>query len=241
MVYPYSSVGACYVRSESHVVTSKMWFTTPALDDNTIKKLSKLQLFTKSKDQGYASVGSTTSYSWFELVILNSPDDKVPRMEDNAELAWPSHENKLRVKEYRILEGQSFGASHSLRQQLLPGNAIGVRVVTRFRDWRNYAAEGRLELHFSEPRKFEFSCLEYSNLSVVDQKKPTQSKKIEQIANTNEQMMQIFKKLYSLDARPELDRVIYDRMQEPLKWGDYYGVQLPQLRVLSFGKCHVLP
>ncbi|KAG9079746.1 hypothetical protein FRC06_007519, partial [Ceratobasidium sp. 370] len=176
-VYPYSSVGPCYVQSTDHLMVSKMWFTTPPLDKNTIDRLSEIQLFTESRDQGWADDHSW-SYSWFELVVLGSQDDTVPLKQDSYELAWRSHGNEVGSRTNKLLQGRTFNRNDSLLHGLLvEGNSIGVRVCTRFGAWRNLATEGRLELRFSEP---------------VTRTKPVKSKKAVDAAVVNLRMIEMF-------------------------------------------------
>ncbi|QRV93310.1 patatin-like phospholipase protein [Ceratobasidium sp. AG-Ba] len=125
--YPYSSFGPCYVSSVDHVVASKIWFSTPSLDQSTIDKLHEIQLFTKSKDQGWADNVNAGSYSWFEIVILESPEATVPRKFNEYELAWRSHENPIGIDKEDIHEGITFDRNHDLLHGLIAeGNSIGV-------------------------------------------------------------------------------------------------------------------
>ncbi|KAG8700205.1 hypothetical protein FRC09_006109 [Ceratobasidium sp. 395] len=150
-IHPYSSIGPCYVYSDDPRVVSKIWFTTPPLDKNTIKHLSEVQLFTDSSDEGWAN-DKSESYSWFELVVLG-PDSETPLRQDNLDLAWKSHDNPIGIDNDKILDGHVFrrqDADGLLHGLLSEGNRIGVRVCASKR-WHNIANEGRLELRFSEP------------------------------------------------------------------------------------------
>ncbi|KAG8742964.1 hypothetical protein FRC10_000586 [Ceratobasidium sp. 414] len=220
-VYPYSSVGPCYVHSTDHVMVSKLWFSTPPLDKNTIDRLSEIQLFTESRDQGWADDDSW-SYSWFELVVLRSQDDTTPLLHNNYELAWRSHGNEIRSSTNKLLEGRTFNRDDDLlRGLLVEGNSIGVRVCARFAAWRNLATEGRLELRFSEP---------------VTRTKPVKPGKAADAAAVNMKLIELFEKMYPdlANGQTEIDRVVADQIKEPMQWDGDYGLHESKLSILSF-------
>ncbi|KAG9119619.1 hypothetical protein FRC07_005285 [Ceratobasidium sp. 392] len=219
-VYPYSSIGPCYVRSQDHSVVSKLWFTTPPLDETTIQQLSEVQLFTESSDQGWAD-DKSWSYSWFELVVLGSHTDTEPLKRNGYELAWRSHANPVGVQNNEILEGSVFDRGHALLSGLLStGNCIGVRVCTRFGAWRNLATEGRIELRFSEP---------------VTRAKLVKTKHEIQVADKNVALMEAIDRLYDKSGlgQPEVQNVVVDLMNEPMQWDGQYGRERHPLSILS--------
>ncbi|KAH7334123.1 hypothetical protein B0J17DRAFT_578012, partial [Rhizoctonia solani] len=135
------------------------WFSTPALDKNTLSKLAAIQLFTESKDQGWITNPWSASYRWFDLVVLSSPNDTKPKIVDGLELAWRSHSNRVGVDEFEVLDGFVFDSTHDLFGLLEEGNAIGVQVSCRFAGWENKANDGCLKLRFSATSNLHFSYL----------------------------------------------------------------------------------
>jgi len=56
----------------------------------------QIQLQTKSHDQGpLASAEALASWSWFDIIVLESPEATQARVKDGLALIWFSHENKL--------------------------------------------------------------------------------------------------------------------------------------------------
>ena len=56
----------------------------------------QIQLQTKSHDQGpLTSADKLASWSWFDVIVLESPEATQARVKDNLALIWFSHENKL--------------------------------------------------------------------------------------------------------------------------------------------------
>ncbi|KAG6814273.1 hypothetical protein H0H93_013004 [Arthromyces matolae] len=90
---------SCNVASTDDQVASELWFHTPALDQHIIDNLVKIQLETKSHDQGWVSVPEAGSWSWFDIVVLESPKATEIKVKDGLALVWLSHDNKLGQKQ----------------------------------------------------------------------------------------------------------------------------------------------
>ncbi|KAL0958133.1 hypothetical protein HGRIS_000301 [Hohenbuehelia grisea] len=150
-VYTSSSTAACEpVTAESNELTSRIWFTTPALDADLLKRINKIQLQTFSHDQGYASFPEAGSWSWFDIAVLETPDATTPKVKDGLTLLWLSHTNSLGVGHDTRQIGDVFDRSHDIFRALEPGNAIGVRVCARFPGWQNFATSGSLDLRVAD-------------------------------------------------------------------------------------------
>jgi hypothetical protein len=116
--YTVTTTTQCDVVAEGDKVTSQIWLRTPvglrcscqpsielltfscfqALDKDLIDKVVQIQLQTKSHYQRpptYADSGSLSSWSWFDLIVLESPEATQARVKDGLALIWFSHENKL--------------------------------------------------------------------------------------------------------------------------------------------------
>jgi hypothetical protein len=65
-----------------------------------IQRLSSVQLFADSHDQGGADNESAGLWTWLELVLLEDEHAKDPIKEDGIELAWRSHRNSPLSGEY---------------------------------------------------------------------------------------------------------------------------------------------
>ena len=73
-----------------------------------------MQLFTKSHDQGSVSFPEAGSWSWFDLVILESPEATTPKVMNGRSLVWASHSNALGNIDYQPHKGRVFDHSHEL-------------------------------------------------------------------------------------------------------------------------------
>ncbi|KAG8721732.1 hypothetical protein FRC09_007449 [Ceratobasidium sp. 395] len=150
--YPFSPVGPLLVEADGATAVAMVWFTTPPLDEDWIQKMSEIQLFTKSKDQGWVSNLNTDSHSWFELLISSSPEAELPIVRDGCTLRWDSHRNPIASQEYAIHHGKVFDHTDELLRMVLPGDSIIVRVAAQYPAWQNNAVDARLEVRFSSPR-----------------------------------------------------------------------------------------
>ncbi|KAF5379699.1 hypothetical protein D9615_005735 [Tricholomella constricta] len=167
--YIVSATTPCSVVSDSNQVTSEIWFRTPALDQDIVDKVVQIQLETKSRDQGWVSIPDAGSWSWFDIIVLESSESSEPKVKDNMALVWLSHENKLGSNEYEEQVGALSG-KHDIFNGLEVGNALAVRVCARFVGWENHAVEGRLVLKLSEkgrPAQPSFDEYQIEYLGVV--------------------------------------------------------------------------
>ncbi|KAG5650804.1 hypothetical protein H0H81_011001, partial [Sphagnurus paluster] len=115
-----------------------------------LDKLVEIQLETNSRDQGWADDREAGSWSWFEIIVLDSPEKSVPKIQDGLSLVWLSHYNSVGDKEYASRIGRSFGRKDDIFRGLEVGNALAVRVCVRFPKWENNASEGRLIFKVSD-------------------------------------------------------------------------------------------
>ncbi|KAJ3512165.1 hypothetical protein NLJ89_g3675 [Agrocybe chaxingu] len=115
-----SSGDSCYVTADSSDITSKVWFKTQALDADWLESVTSLQLFTVSRDQGWAALDEDASWTWFEIVILDDPTNYQPKtMQGRGPLRWP-------------------------------GNAIAACVCAQHPGWQNHAEVGHLHFEMFE-------------------------------------------------------------------------------------------
>ncbi|KAI0755384.1 acyl transferase/acyl hydrolase/lysophospholipase [Daedaleopsis nitida] len=122
------------LTSEGPTPESKIWFTSPRLEADTIKRIDAVQLLADSRDQGLPDDLSAGNWTWFELAIFS--DDGV-RSAANTEvaLAWKSHSNRFNTETFGWKEGAVFGEKHDMMAMLQDGDAIAVRLCARFRGW----------------------------------------------------------------------------------------------------------
>jgi hypothetical protein len=79
------------------------------MDQASIDGLESIQLFTISRYQSQLqSIDEGQSFSWFDLVILDSPADTVPRSENGVSLVWESHSNRSNTVDPFGIQGQLF-------------------------------------------------------------------------------------------------------------------------------------
>ena len=127
----------------------------------------QIQLQTKSHDQGpLTSADVLASWSWFNIIVLESPEATHAKVKDGLALIWFSHENKLcqettTEQSGLVLSNQNIFNSLEVSPGWLlfllfvkvpfkVGNALAVRVCAQFPGWKNHASEGRLILWTSE-------------------------------------------------------------------------------------------
>lgn len=89
-----------------------------ALDEDVVAKMLDVQLFTTSHDQGSVTFAEAGSWSWFDIVLLDSPTSTVPKMKDGRSLVWCSHNNQLGDKNYQVCNGKLFDRDHELLSSL---------------------------------------------------------------------------------------------------------------------------
>ncbi|KAF8071587.1 acyl transferase/acyl hydrolase/lysophospholipase [Lyophyllum atratum] len=148
--YTVATTTPADVISHGDKATTQIWLRTPALDQSLIDKIVQIQLETKSRDQGWVSAPDAGSWSWFDIIVLDSPGASDIKVKDGLALAWLSHDNKLGVGEYTKQVGPVLGSKHDIFNGLEAGNALAVRVCAQFPGWENHASEARLILKVSE-------------------------------------------------------------------------------------------
>ncbi|KAH0370527.1 hypothetical protein KCU65_g2571, partial [Aureobasidium melanogenum] len=73
-------------------VKTKIWFQTKPLEENEIKRIRGLKLYTESHDQGYTSDPNAGNWTWFEYAIVEGLSDHA-KVQDGIRLVWTSHMN----------------------------------------------------------------------------------------------------------------------------------------------------
>ncbi|KAG6889009.1 hypothetical protein C0995_004477 [Termitomyces sp. Mi166 len=144
--YIVTSTMRCDVQAQNDRIASEIWFYTPALDKHIVENAVSIQLETKSHDQGWVPSSEAGSWSWFDIVVLESPKATQIKVNDGLTLVWISHENKLGEKQDVKQTGPVLLGQHDIFANLEVGNALGVRVCARFPGWENHASEARLIL-----------------------------------------------------------------------------------------------
>ncbi|PPQ82479.1 hypothetical protein CVT24_002371 [Panaeolus cyanescens] len=160
--YSFMSTTSCFVKASGPDMVSTIWFTTPALDKEAIDRFEAVQLFTYARYQEsqVTALAQDDSFSWFDLVVLETPKDTVPRVENGVSLVWHSHSNGSSFihpfghqgKRFDLEENEEDEAKQralAIKGALKPGNAIGVRVCAQYVGWENYARSGQLVVRIS--------------------------------------------------------------------------------------------
>ncbi|KAG6916204.1 hypothetical protein DXG01_007834 [Tephrocybe rancida] len=169
--YSVVATKPCDIEAKNDQVASEIWFRTPALDEDILKKVVSIQLETTSRDQGWVSSPEAGSWSWFDIVVLESPESTKIKVKDGVALVWMSHTNHLGEKKDTKQTGPALGSQHDIFAGLeviiisviyvactltasnKVGNVLGVRVCARFEGWENHASEARLTLQVPEKGK----------------------------------------------------------------------------------------
>ncbi|KAG6865002.1 hypothetical protein C0991_005690 [Blastosporella zonata] len=144
-LYSVAATAPCNIKAKDDQVTSQIWFHTPALDKNILENIVSVQLETKSHDQG--SKPHMGSWSWFDVVVLATPESKEIKVKDGVALVWLSHTNTLGGGKDQAQTGPLF---KDIFDGLEVGNALGVRACARFPGWENHASEARLTLRVAD-------------------------------------------------------------------------------------------
>lgn len=153
-IYTILPTSTASVVAKDADLASKIWIKSPVLTESIIKRLEAVQLFTNAHDQGFAELESTSSWSWFDIIILDSLTSTVPKTRNGVTLAWSSHTNDIGSKHPTNREGEVYERESDLLSSLEPGDVIAVRVCARFPGWANYAKSGRLVIRISNEGKY---------------------------------------------------------------------------------------
>ncbi|KAH6902475.1 acyl transferase/acyl hydrolase/lysophospholipase [Coprinopsis sp. MPI-PUGE-AT-0042] len=165
--YSIMSSTSCFVKSDANDLASKIWFATAALDEHAIKQLEAVQLFTYSRCQESRkeAIAEGDSFSWFDLVVLETPFETTPKVLNGVSLVWQSHSNWSAFIHPFGIQGQVFDIDISdeevprsqqiaqIKACLEPGNAIGVRVCAQYPGWENFAQSGQLVVRISNENR----------------------------------------------------------------------------------------
>ncbi|KAI0076887.1 FabD/lysophospholipase-like protein [Panus rudis PR-1116 ss-1] len=151
-VYTVASSNECHVTAEDHQIVSKIWIATPPLDELVVTKIEQLQLFTNACNQGYYSGDKDAGdWTWFDIVVLASPEDTVPKIKNGRSLEWLSHVTRVSEgTEPSFKAGREFDRTHDLLNSLEVGDVIAVRVCAQFAGWAHYAHDALLPITESD-------------------------------------------------------------------------------------------
>ncbi|KAF2496314.1 FabD/lysophospholipase-like protein [Lophium mytilinum] len=147
--YAIKKDGEEFVEAEDSTIKSQLWFRSPPLTKEIIQRLSSVQLFAESHDQGEADDESAGLWTWLELVLLKDEYTDTPINEGGIELAWCSHLNPL-SEDYHWNNGKDFDVNSGLLRSLKENNTIGVRICARFQGWKLWAQKALLVLDIAE-------------------------------------------------------------------------------------------
>ncbi|KAG6844684.1 hypothetical protein H0H87_004659 [Tephrocybe sp. NHM501043] len=224
----------CDIEAKSDQVASEIWFHTPALDKDILERIISVQLETKSHDQGWSFRPEAGSWSWFDIVVLESPGATKIKVKDGVALVWLSHTNKLGQEIDVSQTGPSFGSQHDIFSSLEVGNALGVRVCARFQGWENHATEACLTLRVKDKQE----------TGTVPRRRPDSlpnRPRKEYIGLVAEQITSLSETFdtYLNAATPEEAPPAYSLVREMLPTGPLRADQIaateePPLRLLSF-------
>ncbi|KDQ16906.1 hypothetical protein BOTBODRAFT_219380 [Botryobasidium botryosum FD-172 SS1] len=143
-VYTLLPTTECNVIANDDAMASRIWFTTPVLDEYVIQRIEELQLYTYSYGVGVNVDPKKDFWSWFDVMILDSPEATSPKIVDGLSLVWSSHQNKPEDEDNTNYQGYVFGRDDPLLRFLEVGNVIAVRVCAKFAGWANHARDGQL-------------------------------------------------------------------------------------------------
>ncbi|TFK32671.1 acyl transferase/acyl hydrolase/lysophospholipase [Crucibulum laeve] len=143
-LYTVKATAECQQSASDDQIQSRFWFSTPALDDETIKRLHSIQLFAECRDQGFADVPSAGNWTWFEIGVYVDASGATLKEKDGVKLVWKSHPNRFLSNSYDWSNGMIFDKKHEIFGLLSPGNVIGIRLCARFPGWEIMAKSGYL-------------------------------------------------------------------------------------------------
>ncbi|KAF4598942.1 hypothetical protein EYR38_007355 [Pleurotus pulmonarius] len=133
-----------YVTANSDAIECKVWFKTPRLKEAFLEGLSCIRLTTTAHGAGSDSLTEGGNASWFELLILDSPESEDPLVtKEEKKCVWRSHHNTL-ANEDTAINGQPFYKEDDLLQLLKPENVLAVRLCAS-PGWTNLASRGQIE------------------------------------------------------------------------------------------------
>ncbi|VDC05256.1 unnamed protein product [Peniophora sp. CBMAI 1063] len=127
------SIISCYSRDSRKA--EKRWFTSAPLTNEDVARIAAIQLETVAKDQGWASLPGTASYSWFE-VGLERPEGDLER-----DVRWTSHTNELRGQWPTMRSGLPHPAPV---EEWREGDIVSVWVCAQYPAWSNTGKTGKL-------------------------------------------------------------------------------------------------
>ena len=133
---PWNEIGSlCGVFSHNANPAWKDWFSIAPFSAHDLTTIQSMQLFTRSRDQGWVGDPNAGSWSWFDVVLI--PNE--PERSDRKEQLWLSHNNGPPASIIQRRAGANFGPNHEIWQLAQIGDRIGVRAYAQFNGWSNVA------------------------------------------------------------------------------------------------------
>lgn len=130
------STSALRVYADDNQYLKETWFKSQPVDQSFCYRVAQLQLWTDSRDQGWVSSPKAGSYSWFEVAIFEDENSTAPKMKDDRELSWRSHENSLTIGTSR-----HFGTVFDRRAEILddlevrPSGRVAIDCTNSYLAW----------------------------------------------------------------------------------------------------------
>ncbi len=94
------------------------------LEKSFLERVSRIQLQTTARDQGYASFPDQGSWSWFDVAILESPESTTPLVRDGLTCLWRSHCNVFGFGQDTTTAGEIFDKEDDLFKVLQVGSVF---------------------------------------------------------------------------------------------------------------------
>jgi hypothetical protein len=93
------------------------------LDEDTIKRIDSVQLWTNSRQQEHVDDPKAGSWSWFDVMVLEDASSTEPKVVDGRALVWFSHKNEpyrdnVGRATHADWDGKIFGRTHEILQLL---------------------------------------------------------------------------------------------------------------------------
>ena len=127
--------GTCSVFSPDANPVREIWFSVAPFSAHDLSTIHSVQLFTRSRDQGWVGDPNAGSWSWFDIVLIPKERER----SDGNENSWSSHNNGPPASPMQRRTGANFGPDHEIWQFARIGDRIGVQVCARFAGWSNVA------------------------------------------------------------------------------------------------------
>lgn len=134
---PWEEIGRlCSVDARGADPVRKDWFSVVPFSAQDLTVIHSMQLFTRSRDQGWVNDPNAGSWSWFDIALIPNERGK----SDRKEYSWQSHNNSPPASRMLRRFGANFGPNHEIWQLAQIGDRIVVRICAQFGGWSNVAS-----------------------------------------------------------------------------------------------------